>query len=136
MKDHYRVFISSTYLDNVTRRNVVLEAIERTGRMVAVRMERFTADDRPTVEVCLSRAAECELFMGIIAHRYGWGGAARPGAGRGEVHHLAGVRAARSAGKRCTALRPGRVTARPDLNAIPNRACGPGRVHHRTLAIN
>ena len=49
MTDHYRVFISSTYLDNVKRREVVLEAIERAGRMVAVRMERFTADDRPTV---------------------------------------------------------------------------------------
>ena len=73
MKDpHYRVFISSTYLDNVSRRQVVLEAIERAGRMVAVRMERFTADDRPTVEVCLSRSADCELFVGIVAHRYGW----------------------------------------------------------------
>jgi len=72
MPDHYRVFISSTYLDNVKRRNVVFEAIERAGRMVAVRMERFTADDRPTVEICQSRAAECELFVGIVAHRYGW----------------------------------------------------------------
>ncbi len=72
MADHYRVFISSTYLDNVKRRSVVLEAIERAGGMVAVRMERFTADDRPTVEVCLGRAAECEVFVGIIAHRYGW----------------------------------------------------------------
>ena len=72
MKDHYRVFISSTYLDNVVRRKVVLEAIYRAGQMVAVCMERFTADDRPTVEVCRSRAAECELFVGIVAYRHGW----------------------------------------------------------------
>lgn len=68
----YRVFISSTYLDNATRRRDVLEAIARAGRMMAVCMERFTADDRPTLEVCRSRAAECDLFVGITAHRYGW----------------------------------------------------------------
>jgi len=52
----------------------VLEAIERAGqgRMAAVRMERFTADDRPTVDVCRNRAADCDLFLGIVAHRYGW----------------------------------------------------------------
>jgi len=73
MKDHYLVFISSTYLDNVARRRVVLEAVRRAGRMVAVGMEeQFTADERPTVEVCRSRAAECDVLVGIVAHRYGW----------------------------------------------------------------
>ena len=72
MADHYRVFISSTALDNAKRRKVVLEAIERAGRMTAVRMERFTAEDRPTVEACQSRAVDCEIFVGIVAHRYGW----------------------------------------------------------------
>jgi len=72
MPERYQVFISSTFLDNRKRREVVLEAIERAGGMVAVRMERFTADDRPSVEVCRRRAAECDLFLCIVAHRYGW----------------------------------------------------------------
>jgi formylglycine-generating enzyme required for sulfatase activity len=66
-----RVFISSTYLDNRERRELVRDAIERAG-MVAVGMETFPATDRPTVEECRRRAAACEVFVGIVAHRYGW----------------------------------------------------------------
>jgi len=72
MVDTYRVFISSTYLDNVVRRKKVLDVIARAGRMAAVAMEHFTAEDRPTVKACRDRAADCELFVGIVAHRYGW----------------------------------------------------------------
>jgi hypothetical protein len=38
----YSVFVSSTYLDNVERRKVVKEAIERAG-MQPIGMERFGA---------------------------------------------------------------------------------------------
>jgi formylglycine-generating enzyme required for sulfatase activity len=98
----YRVFISSTYLDNVVRRKVVLEAIERAGpgRMVAVRMERFTADERPTVEVCQARAVECDVLVGIIAHRYGWEPEGQPPGEEKSITWLE-YEAARSAGRPC-----------------------------------
>jgi hypothetical protein len=66
-----RVFISSTYRDNKERRDPIRDAVER-AEMVAVGMETFPASDRPTVEECKRRPAECEVFVGIVAHRYGW----------------------------------------------------------------
>ena len=66
-----RVFISSTYLDNKSRRGLVRGAIER-ARMIAVGMETFPASDRPTVAECKRRAADCDVLVGIVARRYGW----------------------------------------------------------------
>ena len=66
-----KVFISSTYLDNEARRELVRDAVERAG-IVPVGMERFGASPRPTVEQCCRLAAECDIFVGIVAHRYGW----------------------------------------------------------------
>ena len=40
--------------------------------MIAVGMETFEASDRPTVAECKRRAADCDVFVGIVAHRYGW----------------------------------------------------------------
>ena len=40
--------------------------------MIAVGMETFEACDRPTVAECKRRAADCDVFVGIVAHRYGW----------------------------------------------------------------
>lgn len=67
----YKVFISSTYLDNAERRKVVEDAVVAAG-MQPVGMERFTAGARPTVEECVRLAGECDVYVGIIAHRYGW----------------------------------------------------------------
>jgi len=70
-KTTYKVFISSTYLDNVERRKIVEDAVLR-AEMQPVGMERFTASARPTVEECERWAGECDIYVGIIAHRYGW----------------------------------------------------------------
>jgi formylglycine-generating enzyme required for sulfatase activity len=70
-KTTYRIFISSTYLDNAERRKVVEDAVLRAD-MQPVGMERFTASARPTVEECERLARECDVYVGIIAHRYGW----------------------------------------------------------------
>ena len=35
-------------------------------------MERFTASAHPTVEECERYARDCDIYVGIIAHRYGW----------------------------------------------------------------
>ncbi len=68
----YRVFISSTYLDNAVRRRSLIEEIGATGSFQTIAMERFTADDRETTTVCLERVREADVFIGIIAWRYGW----------------------------------------------------------------
>ena len=67
----FSVFISSSFLDNEERRKLVEDAILRAG-MRPVGMERFTASADPTVEECQRQARECNVYLGIIAHRYGW----------------------------------------------------------------
>ncbi len=67
----YKVFVSSTYLDNVERRKVVEEAITMAD-MVWHGMEIFTATTRPTVDECLRYAREADVLVGIIAWCYGW----------------------------------------------------------------
>ncbi len=64
-----RVFLSSTFLDNGERRAVVRDVVQIAG---LTPVDRFTASDEPTVEVCKRLAAECDVYVGIIAHRYGW----------------------------------------------------------------
>jgi len=122
MTGRYRVFISSTYLDNAKRRELVLEAVERAGCMIAVRMDRFTAHDQPTLEVCRSRAAECELFVGIVAHRYGW---EPEGQATGEEKSITWLEyeAAREAGRPCLMfeLDPALPFTMADLDAEPGR---------------
>jgi len=67
-----RVFVSSTFLDNRERRGVVEDAILAAG-FVPVGMERFTADpDHTAVDACKELVRGCGLFIGIVAHRYGW----------------------------------------------------------------
>ncbi|HYV44901.1 MAG TPA: SUMF1/EgtB/PvdO family nonheme iron enzyme [Myxococcaceae bacterium] len=122
MTGHYRVFISSTYLDNVKRREVVVEAVERAGPMTAVCMERFTANDRPTVEVCRSRAAECDVFVGIVAHRYGWEPEGQA-TGEGKSISWLEYEAAREAGRPCLMFEidPAVPFTLADLDAEPGR---------------
>ena len=67
----YKVFVSSTYLDNRERRQIVQDAITTAG-MVWHGMEIFTASTRPTVEECRRSAKEADILVGIIAWRYGW----------------------------------------------------------------
>jgi formylglycine-generating enzyme required for sulfatase activity len=70
-KRPYRVFVSSTFLDNQDRRQIVEEAITTAG-MVWHGMEVFTAEGRPAVDACLDYAAGADVLLGIIAWRYGW----------------------------------------------------------------
>ena len=67
----YKVFVSSTYLDNRDRRKIVQDAITMAG-MVWHGMEIFTASTQPAVEECLRFAKEADVLVGIIAWRYGW----------------------------------------------------------------
>lgn len=67
----YKVFVSSTFCDNAQRRKVVQDAVTMAG-MVWHGMEIFTAEKMPTKDACLKYAGEADLFVGIIARRYGW----------------------------------------------------------------
>lgn len=67
----YKVFVSSTYLDNRERRKLVQDAITMAG-MVWHGMEIFTASTQTSVEACVRYAKEADLLVGIIAWRYGW----------------------------------------------------------------
>jgi hypothetical protein len=58
-RQSYKVFVSSTFLDNQERRRLVQDAITMAG-MVWHGMEIFTASTRPTVEECLRYVRDAE----------------------------------------------------------------------------
>ena len=70
-KTTYKVFVSSTYRDNIERRKIVQKAITSAG-MIWYGMEVFSASTRPTAEECIRYVREADVFVGIIAWRYGW----------------------------------------------------------------
>lgn len=66
-----KTFLSSTYVDLLNHRKAAAEAVERLGQQVG-RMEVFGARPEEPSDVCLSEIDECDLFVGIYAHRYGY----------------------------------------------------------------
>lgn len=65
------VFLSSTGEDLHEYREAAYKAIEGLDGHHCVRMEDFGARGSTSEEFCSSRAAECDLFVGIIGHLYG-----------------------------------------------------------------
>jgi hypothetical protein len=67
-----RVFLSSTFADLVEHRKAVQEAIRQLGAR-DVSMEHFGARDERPAEECMRLVREAsDLFVGIVAHRYGF----------------------------------------------------------------
>ncbi|MFZ5821114.1 MAG: DUF4062 domain-containing protein [Chloroflexota bacterium] len=66
-----KVFLSSTYNDLVEHRKAAHDALEQLGLHV-IWMEAFGARPVESTKACLDEVAECELFVGIYAHRYGY----------------------------------------------------------------
>ena len=66
-----KVFLSSTYADLVEHRRHAAEAVERLGQQTG-RMEVFGARPEEPNEACLREIDQCDLFVGIYAHRYGY----------------------------------------------------------------
>jgi hypothetical protein len=66
-----KTFLSSTYVDLVSHRKAAAEAVERLGQQVG-RMEVFGARPAEPSTACLTEIDECDLFVGIYAHRYGY----------------------------------------------------------------
>ena len=66
-----RVFLSSTFKDLVSYREVVHQRISQMEGWRCVRMEDFLARDWEADEFCGQEVTECDLFVGIIGHLYG-----------------------------------------------------------------
>ena len=66
-----RVFVSSTSQDLQAHREAVRDAVLALG-MHPVMMEHFPAMDADAVAACHQKVQDCDLFVGIYAHRYGY----------------------------------------------------------------
>lgn len=65
------VFISSTSIDLPEHRQKVTEAIIELG-LFPDGMERWPAADDNSLDFCLGKVDQADIFIGIYAHRYGW----------------------------------------------------------------
>ena len=66
-----KVFLSSTYNDLIEHRRAAHDSLEQLGLHV-IWMEAFGARPVESTKACLGEIDECELFVGIYAHRYGY----------------------------------------------------------------
>ena len=68
----YFVFVSSTYTDLVDHRDAVQKAIKQLGSSTYRWRASGACDERPKKECLRIIANECDSFVGIYAHRYGF----------------------------------------------------------------
>jgi hypothetical protein len=66
-----RFYISSTYSDLVEFRSEVYRTLRRIGHD-AVAMEDYVASDRRPLDKCLRDIETCDVYVGIVAWRYGF----------------------------------------------------------------
>ncbi|HUV01772.1 MAG TPA: DUF4062 domain-containing protein [Bacteroidales bacterium] len=67
----HKVFISSTYGDLIPYRANIWEVISKLNNITIVGMEKFGARTASSLETCLAEVAASEIYVGIIAYRYG-----------------------------------------------------------------
>jgi hypothetical protein len=65
------VFLSSTVLDLKDHRQAVCEVIEDLDGYHCDCMEHFGARDAEPTLFCADRVGKCDLFVGLVGHRYG-----------------------------------------------------------------
>lgn len=65
------IYISSTYSDLMDAREAVYRAL-RKMRHDVIAMEDYVAMDQRPLEKCLSDVANCDIYIGIFAWRYGY----------------------------------------------------------------
>jgi len=66
-----KIYVSSTYQDLQEHRAQVEKLIRRMGH-IDVAMEYYVAEDTRPVKKCLDDVADCDVYVGIYAWRYGW----------------------------------------------------------------
>ena len=64
------IYVSSTFRDLREHRTAVRDALRGLGH-VDVAMEHYAAEGRPPLERCLEDVAACDLYVLIVAWRYG-----------------------------------------------------------------
>lgn len=65
-----RVYVSSTFVDLEAHRAALKLALERAGYDVEC-MEKYPAFDERPLDKCLADVAACDIYVLILAHRYG-----------------------------------------------------------------
>jgi Domain of unknown function (DUF4062) len=65
------VYISSTYNDLIKYREAAINTILKMKKMI-VSMEHYTASDERPLDKCLADVAQCDIYIGIFAFRYGF----------------------------------------------------------------
>lgn len=68
-----RVFVSSTWLDMEAERGAVEDVLQRLKAARFVGMEHFGSRPGTPADESLAEVARCELYLGVIGHRYGSG---------------------------------------------------------------
>ena len=68
----YKVYISSTYRDLAPYRKTVMESLHKVPNFKVVGMEYYTAEDNQPLDRCLRDVAECDIYLLILANRYGY----------------------------------------------------------------
>lgn len=66
-----KIYLSSTFEDLKSYRAAVYHTL-RQMRHDVVAMEDYVAVDQRPLDKCLADVAECEVYVGIFAHRYGY----------------------------------------------------------------
>jgi hypothetical protein len=66
-----RVYVSSTYADLKEYRGAVHHALRQLGHHV-VAMEDYVAADARPADKCLADVASCDVYVGLLAWRYGF----------------------------------------------------------------
>jgi len=66
-----KVFISSTYVDLIEYRKRAIEVTLR-NKFLPLAMEYFNAQTEDATTFCDKEIRECDVFIGIYAHRYGY----------------------------------------------------------------
>lgn len=66
-----KIYVSSTFVDLKGFRERVSNVIRRMGDL-DVAMEYYVAEDSRPVDRCLADVAECDIYVGIFAWRYGF----------------------------------------------------------------
>jgi sugar/nucleoside kinase (ribokinase family) len=65
-----RIFLSSTYTDLTAYRRAVEGLVQEYGELF-VGMEHFGARSRPSLDVCLTEVASCDVVIALVGARYG-----------------------------------------------------------------
>jgi hypothetical protein len=66
-----RAYVSATFKDLQVHRRIVQDVLKRFG-YEDVAMEHYVAADERPLDKCLRDVAECDLYVGIFAWRYGF----------------------------------------------------------------